>query len=130
MSFGHSQTRVYRDVCLGLDNVCGKVLSPRARYLVNTLPPSFPRLFSYFFEALSRLALTELGLSDPRSRNHKSLAIGNHNFEVASFAPRNRSVAITKIALGKNIAAIRNHTLVVTTIFGGFPDMCDASATL
>ena len=31
------------------------------------------------------------GLSDPRNRNHKSLAIANHNFEVASFSRRNRS---------------------------------------
>ena len=30
-------------------------------------------------------------LSDPRNRNHKSLAIGNHNFEVASFSRRNRN---------------------------------------
>ena len=70
-------------------------------------------------------------LSDPRNRNHKSLAIGNHNFEVASFSRRNRSVAITKkIALGQKIAAIRNHTLVVATISGGFPDLCDASENL
>ena len=27
----------------------------------------------------------------PLNRNHKSLAIGNHNFEVASFSRRNRS---------------------------------------
>ena len=25
-------------------------------------------------------------LSDPRNRNHKSLAIGNHNFDIASFS--------------------------------------------
>ena len=31
------------------------------------------------------------GLSDPRNRNYKSLAIGNHNFEIASFSRRNRS---------------------------------------
>ena len=30
-------------------------------------------------------------LSDPRNRNHKSLAIANHNFEVASFSRRNRN---------------------------------------
>ena len=30
-------------------------------------------------------------LSDPRNRNHKSLAIANHNFEVSSFSRRNRS---------------------------------------
>ena len=32
-----------------------------------------------------------LGLSDPRNRNRKSLAIGNHNFEIESFSRRNRS---------------------------------------
>ena len=67
-------------------------------------------------------------LSDPRNRNHKSLAIGNHNFEVASFSRRNRS----KIALSqsqkshwaKKIAAIQNHTLVVATYSGESPDPC------
>ena len=53
-------------------------------------------------------------LSDPRNRNHKSLAIGNHNFEVARFSRRNRSknrsVAITKIALGqKNRCGSESH---------------------
>ena len=37
-------------------------------------------------------------LSDPRNRNHKLLAIGNHNFEVASFSRRNRS----KIAMSQS----------------------------
>ena len=32
-----------------------------------------------------------LQLSDPRNRNHKSLAIANRKFEVASFSRRNRS---------------------------------------
>ena len=42
---------------------------------------------------------TRLGnLSDPRNRNHKSLAIGNHNFEIASFSRRNRS----KIAVSQS----------------------------
>ena len=36
------------------------------------------------------------------NRNHKSLPIGNHNFEVASFSRRNRSAAITQLALGQN----------------------------
>ena len=30
-------------------------------------------------------------IGDPRNRNHKSPAIANHNFEVASFSRRNRS---------------------------------------
>ena len=65
-------------------------------------------------------------LSDPRSRNHKSLAIGNHNVEVASFSRRNRiNIAVSqsqKTHWAKKIAAIRNHTLVVATISGGFPE--------
>ena len=73
-------------------------------------------------------------LSDPRNCNHKSLAIGNHNFEVASFSRRNRSkIAVSqsqKWHWAKEIAAIRNHTLVVATISGGFPDLFDASETL
>ena len=73
-------------------------------------------------------------LSDPGNRNHKSLAIGNHNFEVASFSRRNRSkIAVSqsqKSHWAKKIAAIRNHTLVVATYFGGFPDPCGASETL
>ena len=73
-------------------------------------------------------------LSDPHDRNHKSLAIGNHNLEVASFARRNcRKIALSqsqKSHWAKDIAAIRNHTLVVATISGGFPDLCAASETL
>ena len=73
-------------------------------------------------------------LSDPRNRNHKSLAITNHNFEVASFARRNRDkIAVSqsqKSHWAKIIAAMRNHTLVVATISGRFPDLCDASKTL
>ena len=73
-------------------------------------------------------------LSDPRNRNHKSLAIGNHNFEVASFSRRNRSkIAVSqsqKSHWAKKIAAIRNHTLVVATYSGGFADPCGASETL
>ena len=34
---------------------------------------------------------TPTRLSDPRNRNHKALAIGNHNFEVASFSRGNRN---------------------------------------
>ena len=63
-------------------------------------------------------------LSDPRNRNHKSLAIGNHNFEVASFSRRNRSkIAVShsqKSHWAKKIAAIWNHTLVVATYLGCF----------
>ena len=73
-------------------------------------------------------------LSDPRNRNHKSLAIGNHNFEVASFSRRNRSrIAVLqsqKSHWAKKIAAIRNHTLVVATYSGGFPDPCGESEAL
>ena len=62
-------------------------------------------------------------LSDPRNRNHKSLAIGNHNFKVASFSRRNRSkIAVSqsqKSHWAKKIAAIQNHTLVVATYSGG-----------
>ena len=37
-------------------------------------------------------------LSDPLNRNHKSLAIANHNFEVASFSCRNRNeVAVLQV---------------------------------
>ena len=72
-------------------------------------------------------------LSDPRNRNHKSLAIGNHNFEVASFSRRNRSkIAVSqsqKSHWAKKIAAIQNHTLVVATYSGGFADSCGASET-
>ena len=75
-----------------------------------------------------------LDLSDPRNRNHKSLAIGNHNFEVASFSRRNRSkIAVLqsqKSHWAKKIAAIQNHTLVVATYSGGFPDPCGSSETL
>ena len=70
-------------------------------------------------------------VNDPRNRNHKSLAIGNHNFEVASFSCRNRSkIAVSQSQRShwaKKVAAIRNHTLVVATISGRFPDLCDAS---
>ena len=72
-------------------------------------------------------------LSDPRNRNHKSLAIGNHNFEVASFSRRNRNkIAVSqsqKSHWAKKIAAIQNHTLVVATYSGGFPDPCGAFET-
>ena len=38
------------------------------------------------------------GLSDPRDRNHKSLAIANHNFEVANFSRRNRNeIAVLQV---------------------------------
>ena len=76
----------------------------------------------------------KIRVSDPRNRNHKSLAIGNHNFEVASFSRRNRSkIAVSqsqKSHWAKKIAAIRNHTLVVAKYSGGFPDPCGASETL
>ena len=37
-------------------------------------------------------------LGDPRNRNHKSLAIANHNFEVASFSRRYRSkIAVLEV---------------------------------
>ena len=37
-------------------------------------------------------------LSGPRHRNHKSLAIANHNFEVASFSRRNRNeIAVSEV---------------------------------
>ena len=62
-------------------------------------------------------------LSGPSGRNHKSLAIGNHNFEVASFSRRDRNqIAVSrspKSALGQKIAAIRNHSLVVPTYSRG-----------
>ena len=39
-----------------------------------------------------------LQLSDPRHRNHKSLAIANHNFEVTSFSRRNHSeIAVLEV---------------------------------
>ena len=34
---------------------------------------------------------SETVISDPRNRDHKSLAIANRNFEVASFSRRNRN---------------------------------------
>ena len=38
------------------------------------------------------------GLSDPRHRNHKSLAIANHDFEVAKFSRTNRSeIAVLEV---------------------------------
>ena len=49
-----------------------------------------PRDFSRFFGGSDPMLVT-LGLSDPRNRNHKSLAIANHIFEVASFFRRNRN---------------------------------------
>ena len=73
-------------------------------------------------------------LSDPRNRNHKSLAIGNRNFEIASFSRRNRNkIAVSqsqKSHWAKKVAAIQNRTLVVATFSGGFPDPCGASETL
>ena len=78
--------------------------------------------------------LWQRALSDPRNRNHKSLAISNHNFKVASFSRRNRSkIAVSqsqKSHWAKKIAAIQNHTLVVATYSGGFPDPCGSSETL
>ena len=83
---------------------------------------------------LKRIKNRSCKLSDPRNRNHKSLAIGNHNFEVAGFSRRNRSkIAVSQSQQShraKKIAAIQNHTLVVTTYSGGFPDPCGASETL
>ena len=58
-------------------------------------------------------------LSDPRNRNHKSLAIGNPNFEAASLSSRNRNKMTVsqsqKSHCANKIAAIRNHNLVVAT---------------
>ena len=53
------------------------------------------RFFSTFWgDVLAKLHR----LSDPRNRNHKSLAIANRNFEVASFSRRNRSeIAVSQV---------------------------------
>ena len=72
-------------------------------------------------------------LSDPRNRNHKSLAIGNHNFKVTSFSSRNRD----KIAVSqsqKSHWAKKNHCDSEShpcsrNVFWGFPDPCGASET-
>ena len=83
---------------------------------------------------ITRFSVQFRALSDPRNCNHKSLAIGNHNFEVASFPRRNRSkIAVSqsqKSHWAKQIAAIRNHTLVVATYSRGLPDPCGDSETL
>ena len=99
------------------------------------LPRKFPKRKFPDFPGGQPLSLGSLtpspDLSDPRNRNHKSLAIGNHNFEIASFSRRNRSkIAVSqsqKSHSARKIAAIRNHTLVVATYFGGFADPCGAS---
>ena len=41
-------------------------------------------------------------LSDPRDRNHKSLAIANRNFEVASFSRSNRNEIAVLQALSES----------------------------
>ena len=51
----------------------------------------FPRRLSSPKDPALLKILQNSELSDPRNRNHKSLAIANHNFEVASFPRRNRS---------------------------------------
>ena len=64
-----------------------------------------------------------IDLSDPRNRNpiHKSLAIGNHNFEVATI---HTEIAIRlpsrnhRNALGKVLVMIGHHDLVVPTSSG------------
>ena len=75
--------------------------------------------FSYSWIRYFRNPCDRDPLSDPRNRNHKSLAIGNHNFEVASFSRRNRSkIAVSqsqKSHWATKIVAIQNHTLVVAT---------------
>ena len=71
-----------------------------------------------------------LSLVNPRNRNHKSLANGNHNIEIASFSRRNRNVAITKIALGQKPLRFGITPLWSQRLFGGVPDLCDASETL
>ena len=59
------------------------------------MPPSARQPARFFFGFLGGTGKGghyERGLfalSDPRNRNHKSLAIANRNFEVASFARRN-----------------------------------------
>ena len=142
---------------------CGRIISPtarlkmfikirgfakgsleRCRFRFLTFLFLFFRFFLVFFPFSSILFVrfifrkkrgdTVRELSDPRTRNHKPLAIGNHNFEIASFSRRNRN----KITMSqsqnshwaKKIAAIRNHTFVVATISGRFLDLCDASETL
>ena len=71
-----------------------------------------------------------LSLVNPRNRNHKSLANGNHNIEITSFSRRNRSVAITKIELGQKPLRFRITPLWSQQLFGGVSDLCDASETL
>ena len=74
-------------------------------------------------------------LSDPRNRNHKSLAIDNHNFEIASFAAeiavksqcRNHE---NRIGPKKSLRFGITPLIVVATISGGFPDLGGASETL
>ena len=66
---------------------------PLLRTLLRTLPQNLS-------QNLLRTLLRTLccRLSDPHHRNHKSLAIANHNFEVASFSRRNRSeIAVLKV---------------------------------
>ena len=48
-------------------------------------------------------------LSDPRNRNHKSLAIGNHNFEVANFSRRNRSKIAVSQSQNRIYVALLKH---------------------
>ena len=55
-------------------------------------------------------------LHDPRIRNHKLPAIGNHNLEMSIFPQTvrlNCIFAIREIAAGKNISAIWTHTLIL-----------------
>ena len=47
---------------------------------------------------MKRFCPLVVALSDPRNRNHKSLAIANHNSEVASFSRRNRNeIAVLQV---------------------------------
>ena len=63
------------------------------------IPPFSP--FFLWIASSGKLAVKKPfhnDLSDPRHRNHKSLAITNHNFEVASFSRRNRNeIAVLQV---------------------------------
>ena len=93
-----------------------------------------PRKIGSRWVARSKISFLDRNFQS-RSKSRIFLIFGpSGNFEVASFSRRNRS----KIAMSqsqkshwtKKIAAIRNHTLVVATYSGGFPDPCGDSETL
>ena len=55
---------------------------------------------TFFVQSFLRTLRVMDRLSDPRNRNHKSLAIANRNFEVASFSRRNRNeIAVFQVFL-------------------------------